>query len=185
MPDYRRDKTPGATWFFTVVSYQRRTFLCDEPVRVALRNAIIRVRKKYPFEINAWVLMPDHFHCIWTLPSGDHNYSLRMSLLKRSVTLKCKSLVSRPDEASPSRTRHREATVWQKRFWAHRIRDEKDLERHLDYIHYNPVKHGHCLAPDAWPYSTLHKYQSAGVYPENWAIDPGRPAPANQTFGEV
>jgi putative transposase len=168
MPNYRRDKTPGGTWFFTVVSYQRRAFLCDPPVRAALTSAIRRVRMKYPFKINAWVLLPDHFHCVWTLPQGDSNYSLRISLLKRAVTLQCKSLVAATGTRSASRLKHREATVWQRRFWEHLIKDTNDLRQHLDYIHYNPVKHGHCQDPADWPYSTVHKFNANGIYPKDW-----------------
>jgi len=168
MPNYRRDKTPGGTWFFTVVSYQRRAFLCDPPVRAALTSAIRRVRIKYPFKINAWVLLPDHFHCVWTLPQGDSNYSLRISLLKRAVTLQCKSLVAAAGTRSASRLKHREATVWQRRFWEHLIKDTNDLRQHLDYIHYNPVKHGHCQDPADWPYSTVHKFIANGIYPKDW-----------------
>jgi putative transposase len=157
MPNYIRDRTTGGTWFFTVVTYKRRGFLCDEPVRIALRNAINKIRVKYPFEINAWVLMPDHFHCIWTLPPGDSNYSLRLSLLKRAVTIDCKSQILGSDECSVSRRKHREKTIWQRRFWEHLIKDEKELANHMNYIHYNPVKHGHCQHPIDWPYSTIHK----------------------------
>ncbi len=169
MPDYRRDRTQGGTWFFTVVTYQRRKFLCDTHVRNALRTAIKRVQVNYPFTINAWVLMPDHFHCVWTLPPGDSNYSLRIGLLKRAVTIKCKSLIPVQDTRSKSRCTHREANVWQRRFWEHHIKDENDLRKHLDYIHYNPVKHGHCQDPSDWPYSTIHKFIANGTYPVGWA----------------
>jgi putative transposase len=170
MPNYKRDKTPGGTWFFTVVSYHRRAFLCDAPVRAEIRSAIKRVRKKYPFEINAWVLMPDHFHCVWTLPRGDSNYSLRISLLKRFITHWHKASVAVSDTRSTSRVKHRESTVWQRRFWEHLIKDDNDLRQHLNYIHYNPVKHGYCQNPADWPYSTVHKFIANGIYPKDWCM---------------
>lgn len=169
MPNYIRDRTPGGTWFFTVVTFERRTFLCDAPVRAALRTAIQRVQSKYPFTINAWVLLPDHFHCVWTLPRGDSNFSLRIGLIKRAVTLQCKSLSSAKDDQSATRGKRREANVWQRRFWEHLIKDEKDLRNHLDYIHHNPVKHGYCQTPSEWPYSTIHKFIANGTYPVGWA----------------
>ena len=89
MPNYRRLTSKGSTWFFTIVTYQRRTFLCDKEVRMALRNAIKKVQTKYPLKIEAWVLLPDHFHCIWTLPDQDSNFPLRIRLLKRYVTQSC------------------------------------------------------------------------------------------------
>jgi putative transposase len=119
MPQYRRTVLPGATYFFTVVAYRRRPILCDEPVRGALRAAIATVRDRYPFTIDAWVLLPDHLHCLWTLPLGDADYSLRWNLIKRSVALACTGLYHRPDWMSPSKTKHRESTFWQRRYWEH------------------------------------------------------------------
>ncbi len=169
MSHYRREPINGATWFFTIVTHQRRSFLCDEPVRVALRNAIKRVQLKHPFEIDAWVLLPDHFHCVWTLPDEDSNFKLRISLLKRYVTLQCAAVLHRDQLTSASRRKRKESTIWQRRFWEHRICDDEDLKNHLDYIHYNPVKHGHCKTPIEWPYSTLHRLTQCGKYPANWA----------------
>ncbi len=185
MPNYIRDRTPGGTWFFTVVTYQRRNVLCDAPIREALRVAIKQIQVKYPFQIKAWVLMPDHFHCVWTLPPGDSNYSLRIGLLKRAVTLKCKSQNYERDKRSLSRQKHRESTLWQRRFWEHKIRNEKDLRHHVDYIHYNPVKHGHCQNPTDWPYSTVHNFISKRIYPVGWATPLPTVLNAKSLPGEV
>lgn len=156
MSRYRRANTQGGSYFFTVVSYRRQAVLCDEPIRYALRKAIQETRLKYPFSIDAWVLMPDHLHCIWRLPEGDRDYSKRWSLIKRSISIICADSYNKQKWLNGSKKKHRESTLWQRRFWEHQIRDQQDFNRHLDYIHYNPVKHGLCERADAWPYSTLH-----------------------------
>ena len=104
MSHYRRANTPNATYFFTVVTYRRQSFLCDEIVRNALRNAIIKVQAQYPFEIDAWVLLPDHMHTIWTLPENDANFSLRWQLIKRYVTRECGATLNRPEWLNTSKT---------------------------------------------------------------------------------
>jgi len=169
MSRYRRDNTPGATWFFTVVTYKRREILCDAPVRAALRAAIIETRQSWPLLIDAWVLLPDHLHCLWTLPEGDADFSTRWNLIKRRTSQVLKDACHRPEWMNVSKTAHRELTFWQRRFWEHRIRDDRDFERHADYIHYNPVKHGLCACPADWPYSSLHRLIGQGVYPVDWA----------------
>jgi len=122
-----------------------------------------------PFEIDAWVLMPDHLHCIWTLPAGDSDYSKRWGLIKAAYTKRVgKALTDKAQAENASRLKHREQLVWQRRFWEHRIRDEKDFEAHCDYIHYNPVKHGQVRAPKDWAYSTFRRYVEQGIYSEDW-----------------
>lgn len=157
----------GNTYLFTVVTYQRQPILCLDESRMALREAINEARKAHPFEIKAWVLLPDHLHCIWELPDGDVNYSMRWGLIKKGFTKRIKGAVgaAHPTE---SRLRHREATIWQRRFWEHNIRDERDYRIHCDYIHYNPVKHGLVSAPVGWEYSTFHRYLREGVYSREW-----------------
>lgn len=172
MSHYRRANTQGGSYFFTVVSYRRQAVLCDEHIRHALRKAIQETRLKYPFSIDAWVLMPDHLHCIWRLPEGDGDYSKRWSLIKRSVSITCADSYKKQKWLNGSKKKHRESTLWQRRFWEHQLRDQQDFNRHLDYIHYNPVKHGLCERADAWPYSTLHRYIKNGSYPQDWAILP-------------
>jgi putative transposase len=167
MPNYIRTRT-GATFFFTVVSYERRPILCDEAIRHSLRIAIDNVRLNRPFSIDGWVLMPDHLHCIWTLPEGDIDFSTRWLLIKRSVSRFSKPVALDPELRSHSARRHRESTIWQRRFWEHQIRDELDFERHLDYIHFNPVKHGYVQRAVDWPFSTIHRYVREGVYASDW-----------------
>jgi putative transposase len=167
MPDYRRARIKGGTYFFTVKSFERRPILIDKRCRTALRHAIMEVRKTHPFEDLAWVLLPDHLHAIWQLPEGDDNFSARWSLIKKSVTQQCKVWLPPSDSAS-RRTRH-ERALWQRRFWEHVIRDDLDLERHVDYIHFNPVKHGYVSRVADWPYSTFHGYVRRDIYPQEWA----------------
>ncbi|MBI5190997.1 MAG: transposase [Nitrospirae bacterium] len=135
MPNYRRVKE-GRTFFFTVVTHERRPLLCTDESRLALREAIKEVRERFPFDIDAWVLMPDHLHCIWTLPEDDTDYSKRWGMIKLRYTKKVKpSLVgvAHPTSKSSSRLKHREGAVWQRRFWEHMIRDDADYEAHMDY----------------------------------------------------
>ncbi|MGY6274343.1 REP-associated tyrosine transposase [Methylomonas sp. MgM2] len=171
MSRYRRSQTAGASYFFTLISYRRQTILCDESVREALRSAIEKVRAKHPFTIDAWVLLPDHLHCIWTLPQGDADFAMRWGIIKRQVSVACRDSHRKEALLTPSKQKHRESTLWQRRYWEHQIRDEGDFTRHMDYIHYNPVKHGHCRRVEEWPYSTFHRYVQLGVYPVNWGYD--------------
>ncbi len=133
----------------------------------ALRSAHRAVRVRFPFRIDAMVVLPDHFHAVWTLPPEDADYSTRLSLLKRQVSQAVRHLLS-PSQ-SASRHKRRELALWQRRFWEHQIRDEGDYARHVDYVHYNPVKHGLVAEVRAWPYSTFHRYVRLGVYPQDWA----------------
>jgi putative transposase len=168
MPEYRRANIPGGTYFFTVKTFERKPILIQERYRIALRQAIFEVRATLPFESIAWILLPDHLHTIWQLPESDANFSLRWSLIKQRVTRQC---ADETTSASITGSRHkrREGTIWQRRFWEHLIRNDVDLERHVDYIHYNPVKHGYVSRVLDWPYSTFHRYVRRGVYPEDWA----------------
>ncbi len=184
MPNYRRDNSTGATWFFTVVTFHRRTFLCDDKVRVALRLAIRKIQLNYPFKIDAWVLLPDHFHCILTLPQCDSNFQLRIRLLKRYVTQTCSCFLHHDHLNTPSRRKRKESTIWQRRFWEHRIRSENDFRHHMDYVHYNPVKHGLSQSPTDWPYSTIHRLIKQGTYTKNWGSDPENAQNKNHAYGE-
>jgi putative transposase len=166
MTRYRRART-GATFFFTVVSYRRRRILCDEPVRRALREAVQSLRQARPFSIDGWVLLPDHMHCVWTLPQGDSDFSTRWLYIKRFVS-RFSGVSSATHPLGTSAQKHRETAIWQRRFWEHRIRDERDFEKHLDYIHFNPVKHGFAKCAADWPYSTFHRYVGQGIYAADW-----------------
>ncbi len=167
MSRYRR--ACGSTFFFTVVSYRRQNFLCHDALRSALRQAILSVRMTRPFSIDAWVLLPDHLHCIWTLPPGDVDFSQRWKVIKRLVSAACREEYRRADLITPSKRRHAESTIWQRRFWEHCIVDDADFARHADYIHYNPVKHGLVQSAADWPYSTFHQFVQRGVYGPDWA----------------
>jgi len=172
MSRYRRVAAAGGCFFFTVVTERRRRFLTDEASRRWLREAIEVTRVDHPFAIDAWVLLPDHLHCIWTLPHGDSDFSTRWRLIKRRFSQRAKPLLQRDDWLSRSKRKHREATIWQRRFWEHRIRDDRDYQAHMDYIHFNPVKHGLVTRVSDWPFSSFHRHVAAGVYPPDWAAEP-------------
>jgi len=169
---YRRADIPGATYFFTVVTYRRRPILCDASVRAALRDAIKTVQSRHPFTIDAWVLLPDHLHCVWTLPPGDAQYAMRWGLIKRMVSYECAQQYHRTDWMTASKIKHRESTFWQRRYWEHCIITELDYRHHRDYIAINPVKHALVTRVRDWPYSTFHRDVSRGIYPLDWAGEP-------------
>jgi putative transposase len=180
MSRYRRANIPGAAYFFTVVTYRRRPILCDAPVRAALRGAIKTVRLRHPLTIDAWVLLPEHLHCVWTLPPGDAHYALRWGLIKRMVSSECAQHYHRTDWMTASKTKHRESTFWQRRYWEHCITTETDYSNHMDYIAINPVKHTLVTRVRDWPYSTFHRDVTRGIYPLNWA---GTPDMLDLAFG--
>jgi putative transposase len=177
MPNYRRVYVPGGTYFLTLVTYCRRP-LFKEPSNInTLRSAIAKVKAQKPFEIIAAVILPDHLHFIWQLPSDDSDYSQRISRLKVLFTRSFKTNQSSSWEISASRLKHRESDVWQRRFWEHLIKDERDLQQHLDYVHYNPVKHGLVSCPHLWEYSSFSKWVRNDRYTPDWCcvcrnIDP-------------
>ncbi len=181
MPNYRRSAVLGATYFFTVVTHRRQPILINPEARTVLRQVIDEVRQQHPFTIDAWVLLPDHMHCFWTLPDSDADYSRRWGMIKAGFTKQVKSLFQHDAWVGRSRQRHREGAIWQRRFWEHQIRDEVDFQRHVDYIHFNPVKHGWVAEVNAWPYSTFHRYVSEGVYPKDWGSGFNTP---DEGFGE-
>ncbi len=168
MPNYRRRYVPGGTYFFTVVTHLRRRILTTGLARECLRDAIAEVRAKRPFEIVATVLLPDHLHAIWTLPDDDADYSLRWGQIKEKFTREY--LRRGGDEVTPdaSRRRKRERGVWQHRFWEHVVRDEGDLTRCMDYIHWNPVKHGQAERTADYPWSSFQQFVTLGEYTEDW-----------------
>jgi putative transposase len=161
---------PGGTYFFTVVTYNRGRFLCEPAACDCLRATIHECRQRWPFESIAFVLLPDHLHAIWTLPTGDCGYSQRWAWLKHTFTRRW--LEARCSAADSGRIWQRRRTVWQPRFWEHTIREEKDFGNHLDYIHYNPVKHGYAVKPQDWPYSSFHRFAKLGWYEPDWGANP-------------
>ena len=171
MTNYRRFKIEGGTYFFTQVTHERQPWLCTEIARSLLRSAIIKVRKKYPFAIDAMTLLPDHLHCIWTLPPNDSDCATRWRLIKSEVTKQGKSKLRLQGNLSESRIKRGEQNLWQRRFWEHWIRDETDFKHHFDYIHYNPVKHGFCNHASEWKYSSFHRYVNQGVYSIDWGTN--------------
>ena len=200
MPDYRRAIFPGGTYFFTLVTDQRRRVLCNQIMRVALRDAIIITRRQFPFRIDAWVLLPDHLHCILTLPEGDCAYAKRWSMIKRLVTQRvgygahgapyqtipnngvgCAVRTIDHPAISASRLKRREGTIWQRRFWEHHIRNQRDLNRCRDYLHFNPVKHELVTRVSEWPYSTFHRFVEEGFYAPDWG---GLDVSEQDDFGE-
>ncbi len=167
MPRYRRSHIPGTTYFFTVNTYHRQRLLTHPEVLANLRNALRAVRDQYPFRIDALAVLPDHLHALWTLPPGDADYATCWNLIKRQVSQPSRHLISHAQSAS--RNKRREIGFWQRRYWEHLIRGDTDFERHVDYVHYNPVKHGLVTQVRDWPYSTFHRYVRLGMCPVDWA----------------
>ena len=171
MSRYRRIWHPDGTYFFT------HTLLCrvdDLLVRQvdALRAAVAQVRTAHPFAILAWVVLPDHFHCVIRLPENDDRFDVRWRLIKQHFSRQ----IPPTEWLSRTRQRRSERGIWQRRYWEHLIRDEHDLTAHMDYVHINPVKHGLASSALAWPYSTFHRLVRAGMYPHDWAGSPAAEA---------
>ena len=163
---YRRAVIPGGAIFFNLVMDRRRPVLASNEAVDVLRNAFRSVRQSHPFEIDAIVVLPDHLHCIWTLALDDPDFSTRWRLIKTWFSKHCPDTFRRTSDAA--RLRKGEQALWQHRYWDHQIRDETDFSRHVDYIHYNPVKHGLAQSPLDWPYSSFGRYLKAGVYASGW-----------------
>ncbi|MDP2853154.1 MAG: transposase [Smithellaceae bacterium] len=158
MGNYRRVYRPGGCYFFTVVTHGRQGILNHPDVLERLRSAFRHVRTTRPFTIDAIVVLPDHLHCLWRLPLNDHDFSIRWRLIKHYVSTGI---------AAPINYRHEKA-FWQRRFWEHLIRNEEDWRRHMDYIHYNPVKHGYTKNVSEWPYSSFRRAVKDGLYAPDW-----------------
>jgi putative transposase len=171
MPDYRRRFRPGGMFFFTVVTDARRRLFAGVSACQCLRTALCEVQARWPFEVTAIVLLPEHLHCIWQLPENDTDYSKRWSTIKRLFTQRWLAEGGGETEISPSRRRQRQCGVWEKRFWEHLIRDEEDMIRHVNYIHFNPVKHRLARCPHAWVHSSFHRWVKEGYYGADWLCD--------------
>ncbi|MCX5644595.1 MAG: transposase [Phycisphaerae bacterium] len=171
MPNYRRTFLAGGTFFFTLVTQRRRRLFADETARRCLGEAIREVQDQQPFEMTAIVLMPNHLHCIWTLPDEDDDYSSRWAQIKRHFVESWTTAGGYEAMISQARIERHERGIWQKRFWEHRIRNQTDLARHVNYIHYNPVKHGLVRCPHAWPHSSFHRWVKEGYYKQDWLCD--------------
>ena len=168
MPNFRRRYIAGGTYFFTVVTNRRQPILTSNLARGILRHAIETVRRTAAFEIVAFVLLPDHLHTIWTLPDGDDDYSSRWRSIKTQFTREWVSNGGREAYTTPGRLCKQERGVWQARFWEHTIENDADFSRCLDYIHWNPVKHGLSTRPAEYPYSTFQKFVDLGEYTADW-----------------
>jgi putative transposase len=178
MSRYIRARTPGATYFFTVVLQDRSArYLVDHVAE--LRACFAEVKSKHPFTIDAMVVLPEHLHAIWTLPGQEGDFSTRWMLVKQAFTRRLQAGGQLDGAAAESRSRGRRS-LWHNRFWEHQITDEDDFQRHVDYIHFNPVKHGWVMRARDWPYSSLHRYVRAGQLPADWGID----AAIQGDFGE-
>ena len=164
MPNYIRAYIPGGTYFFTVALLDRKRRLLTDHID-ALREAFRHVKRQRPYQLNAVVILPNHLHCLWTLPENDADFSTRWRLIKSHFARSIE-----PGEAlSARRQQKQERGIWQRRFWEHAIRDQRDFDAHLDYIHYNPVKHGWASRVADWPHSSFHEFVKDGLYPLEWA----------------
>ncbi len=168
MRTYVRTREKGGTYFFTVNLAERRNnaLLID---RIgALKEAFRLTRQGHPFAMPAFVVLPEHLHCLWTLPPGDADYPMRWRLIKSRFS---RSLLA-DERRSDSRMRKKERGIWQRRYWEQLVRDETHFQHCLDYIHYNPIKHGHAVRALDWPHSSFKHWVERGVYPKDWAITP-------------
>jgi len=164
MPDYRRNRIPGGTYFFTVNLLERGSSLLFTHIQ-DLRDAVRTVRARRPFHIDAWVVLPDHMHAVWTLPDDDTDYSGRWKAIKIAFA---KSL-PKAERLSAVRAAKGERGIWQRRFWEHTTRDEQDYAAHVDYVHIHPLKHGLVTRLKDWPHSSFHRCVARGIYAPDWA----------------
>ena len=176
MVAYRRNRVPGGSYFFTLTLLDRSSTTLTDRID-DLREAFRAVRRRRPFSIHAIVVLPDHLHCIWRLPPGDVDFSLRW----REIKARFSRQVPADEWRSPGRVAKAERGIWQRRFWEHTLSDDRDMQRHVDYIHYNPVKHGHVNRVIEWPYSSFHRFVRLGIYQSHWGCDP---EDAEGGFGE-
>ena len=164
MPNYCRAWVPGGTYFFTVNLLERRRTLLVEHVD-ALRAAFRAAQAVRAFEMIAVVVLPDHLHCIWRLPAGDADNATRWRHIKTQFA----QCVPTTERRSVQRVKRKERGIWQRRYWEHLVRDERDLRHHIDYVHFNPVKHGLVTRVSEWPWSTFHRYVRLGILPADWS----------------
>mgnify|MGYP003650067243 CR=1 FL=1 len=162
---YRRADVAGATYFFTVNLLNRKQTLLTDHIDT-LRACIKTVKQRHPFHIDAMVILPDHLHAIWTLPPGDADFAKRWMLIKTAFS----RALPKHENINQSRKSKRERDIWQRRYWEHLIRDELDYERHIDYFHYNPVKHGRLASVKDWPPSSIHRFIEKGIISSDWGV---------------
>jgi putative transposase len=184
MSDYRRWFLPGGTFFFTVVTYRRSPILTRDEGREFLRKSIQSVRNRHPFTLFANVLLPDHWHLVMQLPAEDDRYSLRMQQIKGEFSERWLSAGLPEAKVTESQRRRGERGIWQPRFWEHTVRDEDDLERCTDYIHWNPRKHGLVDRVRDWQWSSFHRFVELGHYDIDWGGTAPTSLSANDDWGE-
>jgi len=168
LADYRRCYVPGGSFFFTVVTERRAGILANDQARDCLREAIRHCRQYLPFRVDALVMLPDHVHAIWTMPQDDGDYSKRWGIIKKRFTQNWLASGGSEQPVTESQLRYRRRGIWQRRFWEHALRDERDYQNHFDYLHFNPVKHGLVNNVSDWPYSSFHHWVKQGVYAMHW-----------------
>ena len=151
---YRRARQEGGVYFFTLTTQGRRPLLTQPDILEALSHAVAHVKSRHPFKMPAYVILPDHLHVLWHLPQHDDDFSMRWRLIKHSVSCRVPGY----------------GKIWQNRFWEHLVRGEEDYNRHLDYIHINPVKHGLVARPNDWPHSSFTHYLAKGWYMPDWGV---------------
>ena len=156
---YRRLTVAGASYFFTVVTYRRQPFFAEIEAVEMLQAAVERVRQRRPFIVEAQVIMPDHLHALWTLPDGDCNYATRWRLIKEAFTREYALRYRLPARDAGRRARGEQA-VWQRRYWEHLIRDDRDFSAHVEYIHFNPVRKGLAAKPEEWRWSSFAAHRT-------------------------
>jgi putative transposase len=183
MPNYRRAWTPGGTFFFTHALLDRTSGLLVARAE-ALRAAVTRVRARHPFDIHAFVVLPDHLHAVLRLPEGDADFATRWRLIKAGFS-RCIPTGEHRRESSIARG---ERGIWQRRYWEHLICDEAEQSVYIDYCHINPLKHGLVERVRDWPHSTFHREVRAGHLPIDWGgevahdrrtadVEAGEPSP--------
>jgi putative transposase len=168
MRRYIRNYVPGGTYFFTVVTHRRRRILTDHLSRWLLNAAIREVRRQHPFTLIAIVLLPDHFHTVLSLPPGDSRFSIRLKKLKERFTKTYLEAGGSEGRRTPAQRRRGQRGVWQPRFWEHTVRDAADFEHCVNYVHWNPVKHGLVTRVRDYPWSTFNRFVREGIYSEDW-----------------
>jgi putative transposase len=163
MPNYRRVFVPGGCYFFTVNLLDRHSHLLVEHID-HLRAAVRDTRRNYPFEIDAMVILPDHIHTIWTLPDGDANFPARWHSIKSRFS----KSIPKGERLDAVQKANGERGIWQRRYWEHAIRDERDLNNHIDYCWFNPVKHGLVAKVEDWPFSSFHRDRRGTPNPDDF-----------------
>jgi putative transposase len=183
MPEYRRIYIPGGTFFFTVVTFNRQPIFSNIDACILLRKAIRYTIERHPFDEVAYCILPDHIHAIWTLPENDYDYPIRWRAIKGNFTRWYQEKHKPTEIINKSHFTRGEATIWQRRFWEHYIRDDNDFDNHMNYLHYNPLKHGLATRPADWQWSSFNIQVKEGYYAPDWG-EADVPKIPDRIFGE-